>query len=101
MKKLATIIVILLITHTLAFVKGFRKGNQKRENDIELAFDAAAQQYKTDYENDTSRYDHYGNEKFSKRENQFVLPQNARTKGASTKAERNSAKDRTRRKRTF
>jgi hypothetical protein len=56
------------------------------EKELELTFEAAAQQYKNQT-NDSSRYDYYGNERIKNDTSRRVLPENSRTKAAITQHE--------------
>lgn len=85
------LIVIAVILYTLFWYSwGVNRGIKKNEYAVELAFAAVAQQYKNDIENDTTRYDHYGNEKLQKGYSNHVLPKNARTESLNIKATPNT-----------
>jgi len=79
------ILFVLLITHGTCYLMGRNHESREYENEIELSIEAAAQQYKTYYD-DSTRFDQYGNE-ITRRTagpktdtTRGVLPQNSRTK---------------------
>lgn len=85
--QLFTILVLLLFSHLFVFTRGYKHGTRRSEDAGELAFEAAAQQYKNAYGNDTTRkFDYYGNPVNQEEEaTQFVLQKNARTKAINPK----------------
>jgi hypothetical protein len=93
-------VVFLSLSYYVAFNFGMAHGLRSAEDAGELALEAAAQQYKTALENDTSKYDYYGNERFSEKPNRFILPENARTKNADWQTSK-TQESTTARKRTF
>jgi len=79
------ILFVLLITHGTCYLMGRNHESREYENEIDLSIEAAAQQYKTYYD-DSTRFDKYGNEITRRtagpKTDTFkqVLPKNSRTK---------------------
>lgn len=78
------ILVVLLITHGTCYLMGRNAESRDYENQIDLTFEAAAQQYKTYYD-DSTKFDQYGN-KLTRRTAgtktdtvKQILPKNSRT----------------------
>lgn len=73
------ILIVLIITHGTFYLMGRNAESREYEKEIDLSFEAAAQQYKNYYD-DTSKFDYYGNERTETDTLRRVLQQNSRTK---------------------
>jgi len=77
--QFALVVVVAVLYSLFIYSMGVHHGLKQKEKAVEIAFDAAAQQYKNGIPNDSSRFDHYGNEISKKGASPYVLPKNART----------------------